>query len=188
MAEYISDITGAHLYGLDYSSEAISQAVSRTVEKCNRLTFVEGLIGEKVFDDNTFDLIISVDTIFFGRNMTKTIKSLINSLKLDGRLAIIFAQMLSKDDKSIDKLKPDNTELAAALKECRLDYKTYDFTRQHFKHMQLKNKTAKSLEPEFIKENHQFIYDNITCESINSSVEYRDFTKSQSRYLYYVQL
>jgi cyclopropane fatty-acyl-phospholipid synthase-like methyltransferase len=64
MAEYISDLTDAHVFGIDYIPEAIKQAQDRTINKKHRLTFKEGCIGEKQFPPEFFDVIISIDTIF----------------------------------------------------------------------------------------------------------------------------
>ena len=45
IAEYISDVTDAHVTGLDYIPTAIAQAQARTAAKADRLTFQVGDIN-----------------------------------------------------------------------------------------------------------------------------------------------
>ena len=45
IAEYISDVTDAHVTGLDYIPTAIAQAQARTAAKADRLTFPVGDIN-----------------------------------------------------------------------------------------------------------------------------------------------
>lgn len=138
MAEYISDFTNAHVYGIDYSDEAISYANERTHLKKDRLAFTEGIIGEPLEQNDFFDTIISIDTIFFGMDLNKTISYVVDATKPGGQLAIIVSEFLINKSDDINKLLPDSTDVAKALVRNGLTYDVYDFTKMHYEHMKLK--------------------------------------------------
>lgn len=188
MAEYVSDITKAHVYGVDYSAEAIKQAIERTIAKKNRLTFEEGCVGIKKFPEGFFDVIISIDSIFFGKNMIETLKRLKESLKPTGKMAIFYSEFIFDENKPLNKLKANNTELAKALNSCKLNFETFDFTKEHYLHMQCKKQAVQSLKCDFEAEGNTFLYKNINEESVDSAVSFESFQKFSSRYLYYVQV
>lgn len=188
MAEYISNLTRAQVFGIDYIPEAIKQAQGRTIKKRDRLTFEEGCIGEKQFPRAFFDVILSVDTIFFGKDMVETLTQLKKSLKPKGQMGILYSEFRFNPKESAEKLKADKTKLAQALKKCNLKYKTWNFTKEHYKHMRLKYKVAQELKSEFEAEGNQFLYENISTESANDSVTFDKFKTFSTRYLYHISL
>jgi SAM-dependent methyltransferase len=188
IAEYISDVTGANLYGIDYSLEAINQAKNRTKKKRSRLSFKQDLIGKLSFPKHFFDLIISIDTIFFGNGIKNNLKQLLPFLKPKGQLAIFFSPFIFECKYDKNKLLADNTSLAEGLKHSKLQYISYDFTQAHYKHMQLKNKIGKSLKNDFTAEGNEFLYDRILTESVDENKSFKSFRQFSTRYLYHVQL
>lgn len=188
MAEYISDLTEAHVYGIDYIPEAIKQAQDRTVDKRHRLTFEEGCIGEKQFPSGFFNVIISIDSIFFGRNMVETLTQLKESLKPKGQMLIFYPEFRFDSNKSLEILKANNTELAKALDKCNLKYETWDFTLEHYKFMRLKHHVAQDLKSEFEAEGNQFLYKNLNDESIDDLMTFDSFKDFSTRYLYHIRL
>ena len=65
MADYIAEHSGAHLTGIDYIPEAIRQANQRTRGRGKRLAFKVMDIGALNFPPESFDTIISIDTLYF---------------------------------------------------------------------------------------------------------------------------
>ena len=51
VTEYISDVTGAHITGVDFAEDAIIRARSRTRAKRNRLTYEVGDMNDLRFPD-----------------------------------------------------------------------------------------------------------------------------------------
>ncbi len=85
IAEYISDRTGAHVTGLDYIPAAIRHAQARTAAKSDRLAFVVGDINALDLEDGAYDVIISIDTMYFSNDTAATIGQLLAALRPGGR-------------------------------------------------------------------------------------------------------
>jgi len=188
MAEYISDLTGAHLYGIDYIPEAIEQAQVRTKQKINRLTFQEKFIDELSFLENSFEVIYSVDTMYFSKDYKETIDQFLRILKPKGQIAIFYMEMSFDPSENKSKLLPDKTALAIALEKCDLKYDYYDFTQDNYRLSQLKRRAAKSLEMDFKNEGNQFIYDRLIIESLDENTNYDEYKLTCSRFLYHIKL
>src|SRR5512140_1846607 len=73
IAEYLSDHSGAHFTGLDYIPLAILQAQIRTITKASRLAFLLGDINQLELPLHAFDLVVSIDSIYFSTDYTTTI-------------------------------------------------------------------------------------------------------------------
>ena len=66
MLGYLQEKTGAYIHGFDYSDEAINIAKSLfTVDS----EFDVGLIGEIDYSEEKFDVITSMDTMYFAKDM-----------------------------------------------------------------------------------------------------------------------
>lgn len=175
MAEYISDITQASITGIDYIAEAIDQATRRTVDKRGRLVFQVANLEYLYFAPESFDAIISVDTIFFGREMDNTIVGLNRILKSGGQMAVFNGDY-------------QQIEFLVALAKHALIYEKFDLSKEHVQHMLLKHQVAKELEKSFEAEGNTFIWKNLMMESfadLNYSKQ-PDFDPGK-RYLYIVK-
>ena len=85
IAEYLSDSTGAHITGLDYIPQAINQAQQRTAAKSDRLAFRVGDINQLEFSKSVFDVVISIDTIYFSEDYAATLQALKAAATGDGQ-------------------------------------------------------------------------------------------------------
>ena len=93
IAEYLSDRTGAHVTGLDYIPLAIRPAKARTgPAKSDRLAFIVGDINALELPREAFDLVLSIDTIYFSEDYDATIRELKTALRPGGRMAIFFVR------------------------------------------------------------------------------------------------
>jgi ubiquinone/menaquinone biosynthesis C-methylase UbiE len=170
IAEYISDSTQASVTGVDYIAEAINQALKRTENKRNRLNFKIGDLEALDFEEESFDVILSIDSIFFGKDLKTTLANLRGILKPEGQMAIFYEE-----------------DLSPALKENDLAYTVYDFSEEHYVHMQLKHRVASRMRKAFEDEGNTFIWENLTTESIATPEPYNPNISSTSRYLYHVK-
>jgi ubiquinone/menaquinone biosynthesis C-methylase UbiE len=171
MAEYISDKTGCKLTGIDYVPEAIESAIRWTEVKRGRLQFMLMNIEHLEFPDNTFDLIYSVDTIFFGRRMDETINGLKRFLKPSGKIAVFNGDYM-------------RDQFLAATSKNNLLIESHDLTDRHVEHMLLKHRVAIELKDEFAAEGNTFFWENLMVESFESlnSISKMDFNP-KARYL-----
>ncbi len=160
IAEYISDLTGAKMVGLDFAAEVIKNAQQQTVDKKDRLTYVPGDMNELSFKEGSFDAIISIDTLYFVESIDATIRRLKKLLKPpNGRLAIFYDQTCDPDE-SRDILLPENTKVGVALSSNGLAYETVDYTTNSKDIWIREIKAAEELKELFVKEDNADIYED----------------------------
>jgi cyclopropane fatty-acyl-phospholipid synthase-like methyltransferase len=188
IAEYLSDRTGAHFTGLDYIPEAIQHARQRTAAKADRLDFIVGDINQLELPAAAFDLILSVDTMYFSEDYTATIAALHAALKPGGQMAIFFSYgrepWVPVDEFPKDKLPPDQTPLAAALQANGLAFRTWDLTAQDLALALRRKEALLQLKAQFEADDALFIYENRLgdSEGIRQAIE----AGLHARYLYWV--
>jgi len=160
IAEYISDLTGAKVTGLDFANQLIRTAQERTADRKNRLIYVVGNMDELAFDEGSFDAVISIDTLYFVESIDVTVKNLRKLLRPPtGRLAIFFDQSVNPDE-SRDILLPENTKVGKALKNNGLTYRAIDFTSNSRQIWIREIHAAEELKELFIKEGNKDIYED----------------------------
>lgn len=184
ITEYISNLTKAQITGIDYVKNAIKKAKERTIKKRSKILFKYMDFNNLKFPDNSFDVIIAIDSIYFFDNLEKAIENLKRVLKSNGKMAIFFTQTI-KIDESPNLLLPDNTKLAIALKMNKLNYEIYDFTELEKNHWKISKEVAENLKKDFVKEKNIDIYNN----RINESENWLKYVESNriSRYLYFIK-
>jgi len=166
IAEYISDLTQAAVTGVDYAPTAIAQAVQRTKSKSDRLHFYVSNIEDLDLGDKLFDVILSIDSIFFGKDLSTTVARLKSLLWPGGQMAIFCGD-----------------ELAAALRQNGLSYDVYDFSRENYAHQQLKHQVATELQEAFAAEGNSFIWENLMAESNVGTAPYDPANSFTPRFL-----
>jgi ubiquinone/menaquinone biosynthesis C-methylase UbiE len=187
ITEYISDLTGAKMVGLDFAAEVISMAQRRTINKKDRLTYVVGDMDDLTFEERSFDAIISIDTLYFVDNIVETIKKLKSLLNpSSGRLAIFYDQSCNPDE-SRDVLLPKNTKVGVALSNNGLVYETVDYTAKSRGIWIREIEAARELKELFAKEGNSDIYEDRaqdakrTLETIENGRQVRHFYLAKSK-------
>lgn len=190
IAEYLSDCTGAQVTGLDYIDLAIQQAQARTTAKADRLQFFTADLNALELPDEAYDVIVSIDTLYFSADLTGTISQLVRALRPGGQLAIFYAHgrepWVPLDEFQVDTLAPDRTPLGVALRANGLTFETQDFTAEEYRLARLRQDVLAELRPRFAAEGLQFIYDNRSgdAQGIRQAIE----DGLHRRYLYHVRL
>ena len=186
IAEYLSDRTGAHVTGIDYIVQAVNTAKVRTATKSDRLKFMFGDINNLELPPQAFDTIILLDTIYFSEDYVKTIRELKTALRPGGKLAIFFSYgrepHIAPEDFPKDRLPPDKTPLAEALRKNTLRFETWDLTAADYRNAQKRKQMLPQLKVQFEQEDAMFIYENRLgeAECISKSIE----DGLHKRYLY----
>ncbi len=166
ISEYIFDHAKAHVYGIDYVPEAIAQAKARTGDKQSLLTFEEGNLDEIGYPADSFDGIVSIDSMYMATDLTATIGQMASALKPSGRMAFYYSHVAGDaSDDGLRSLLPENTPLGLALKANGLEFKTWDYTESDYAHAKLKKELAEELRDEFEQEGNLFLYKNRAGEA-----------------------
>jgi len=183
-AEYVSDVTGAQVTGIDISPVGIRQAQARTVHKRDRLAFQVGNIGELDLPPASFDALILIDTIYFV-NARQVLEQMKRVIRPGGQMGILFSQWI-KPGGPRERLRPEGTTLARALRECGLTFWTWDFSAQEIAHWKKKLDVLAKIRPAFEVEGNQWLYEFRFGEAKKHASTIGPNTRS--RYLYLVPL
>ena len=173
IAEYISDITGAHVTGIDYIPEAVETARKRTASKSEKLKFQIGDVENPVEAEESFDLILSIDSMYFSDSdiLLAAWKKL---LKPGGQMAVFYLSL-------------DGNAISAVLTKNSLSYDVHDLSREHWNHMQRKHDIAKKMKEKFESEGNLFVWENLMMESVSDQSLYNPEKTPMRRYLYIVK-
>lgn len=183
MLEYVCARTGAEGHGFDVSGTAIAQARERTRNN-SRLSFERADINEKQYADESFDVVLAVDTAYFTADMRTTAADIYRWLKPGGRMAVFYSAFRFSPGDPESMLSAHGTAMAKALKAEGITYFINDFTKSHFEHMKKKRAVLKSLRRRFEAEGTLKLYEDTITESADEDISYEDFRAFSSRYLY----
>ena len=186
VAEYLADQTGARVWGVDYSPEAIQQALDRTQAKHDRPDFSVANMDTLDFADESFDTIISIDTLYMPADLEATLRKLMAMLRPGGQLAVFYSHAVWDASRDRTTLLPANTPLGVALRNLGLAFRTWDLTEQTYRLMQHKRQIGEEMRQAFEVEGNQALFDFIVAESEASSAPFDLQTCTQSRFLYHV--
>jgi len=136
ICEYIHQQTGAVVYGLDYSDAAIRYARKRAAG-CAALRFDVGVFGQWDYPPASFDVALSVDTMYFVDDTEAFIRQIYGWLKDGGALGVMYG--------CYDKIEPDIgrdvNSLATAFRAADYTYDAIDYTESHYNLMKRKRMT-----------------------------------------------
>lgn len=189
ISEYIADQTGAHVTGLDYIPLAIQQAQERTVVKSDRLAFIAEDLNSLSFPENSFDAVIAIDTLYFCEDLAATVGKLSAALRPGGQMAVFYSHgpdpHQPKESFPAETLLPDRTPMAQAFQANSLPFRTWDYTDDDYRMIQLRKQVLPDLRARFEAEDCLFIYQNRLDEANGIG----GFTEEglYARYLYHVQ-
>jgi cyclopropane fatty-acyl-phospholipid synthase-like methyltransferase len=186
MIEYIADRYGVLGEGFDISGIAIDAAARRTRGKADKLKFRPGSINGIQYDKNSFDTVLSVDTLYFAEDLKETVLDILAWIKPLGCLAVFYSEFRFTNLDPLEMLTKDGTALAQALHENGIAYTVFDFTKSHYEVMRRKRSILLKLKQAFEEEGAHMLYDNTFTESIDEEVSFEDFRSFSARYLYLV--
>ena len=177
MLGYLQKKTNAFIHGLDYPQKAISNARALFTQKAD---FNEGIIGEIEYPNNSFDIVVSMDTMYFSKNMSAFVGQIKRWLKPDGILFVGY-QEGELVPRTFDEY---TTELAVALKNNGMNFEARNITKQTYELLKKKRETAISHKAEFENEGHIQWFDMLMTQTSWAEESYQKFEKAMARYIY----
>jgi SAM-dependent methyltransferase len=199
LTEYISDVTGAHVTGVDISPVGIEQARARTSEKRDRLEFHVGHIVDWQSRSAAleqaatwtgpgasvgFDTLLLIDTLYFV-DVQKAIEHATRLVAPGGQIGILFSQWIQRGGPK-ERLRPEGTKVGRALQRCGLSFWTWDLTDQEIAHWRKKLDVVARMRPLFEAEGNLWLYGFRLGESKSHARRIGPHTRS--RYLYLVPM
>jgi SAM-dependent methyltransferase len=169
IAEYLSGRTGAHLTGLDYVPGAIRLARERTVDKADHLAFMVGDLNALELPAHHFDVILSIDTIYFSQDYGRTVGELAAALRPGGRMAFLYSYgwepPAQPDAFDSATLAPERTPLGKALRANGLALRAQDWTAADCRLARSRRRILEGLASQFQAEGLGFVYENRMAEA-----------------------
>ena len=177
MLGYLQKKTGAFIHGFDYSGEAIKTAEALFTDRAD---FREGVMGEVDYEENSFDVITSMDTMYFAKDMTEFVAQVKKWLKKDG----VFFVGYQEGDVMPRTESAETTVLAQALQQNGLPYEVTDITRQTYELLQKKREAALAHKKEFLEEQQKDWFDLLLFQTDCATENYEEFAGQMARYLF----
>lgn len=177
MLGYLQEKTGAFIHGFDYSQKAIKNARALFTQRAD---FNEGIIGEIEYPDNSFDIVVSMDTMYFSKDMSAFVGQIKRWLKPDGILFVGY-QEGELVPRTFDEY---TTELAKALKNNGMNFEVKNITKQTYELLKTKRDAATIHKSEFENEGHIQWFDMLMMQTEWVEGSYQQFEKAMARYIY----
>lgn len=180
MLGYLQKKTNAFIHGFDYSEKAIETA--QRLFPINS-EFKEGIIGEIDYPDEFFDVIISMDTMYFSKDMTAFVTQIKKWLKQDG----VFYVGYQEGDVMPKTESFDTTLLSKALVTNGLNYEVTDITKPTYELLKAKRISAIAHQKEFEAEGHKNWFDMLIGQTECATEPFEKFEKRMARYIYVIR-
>lgn len=177
MLGYLQGKTGACIYGFDYSEQAIRTAKEHYPVDSQ---FREGIIGEIEYPQKNFDVIISMDSMYFAKDMTKFTAQIKGWLKDDG----IFFVGYQEGDVIPKTESIETAQLTLALQKNDMPYEAIDITEQTYTMLRKKRETALAYQEDFESEGHKRWFDMLILQTECVEGTYEEFSQKMARYIY----
>lgn len=181
ISDYIHRRTGAKVVGIDLSESAISTAKER-VGNSDTLQFLVMDLQDLTFPAATFTHIVSIDTIYFTRDLRRTLEQFLVIGRPGVKVAIF--RTFPKRSFTRDTWRPELTELASLLTALFGGYDAIDFSAQENQHWARKVEVLESLKSQFDQEGssalYKFRYDEAAYEASIEQFRYLFLSNAQA--------
>ncbi|MBQ8312862.1 MAG: class I SAM-dependent methyltransferase [Clostridia bacterium] len=175
MLAWLQKRLGGSIHGFDYSTQAIA-----TANELHRGDFRVGVMGEIDYPENSFDLITSMDTMYFAPDMAAFVGQLRRWLKPNGMLFVGYQE----GDVQPRTTDAASTVLAQALRRWGMPCQVEDITRETYDLLRRKRRAAENHRQAFLAEGNEDWYAMLIAQTDCAQVPYEEFAKSMARYLF----
>lgn len=180
MLKYLQSKTNAYIHGFDYSKNAIKSALADGNKKSD---FRVGIIGKIKYKAKTFDMITSMDTMYFAKDMSLFVAQILKWLKPQGVLFIGY-----QEGDVMPKTKDSETTLIAkALKDNDLKYEVRDITQVTYDLLKRKRESVIARENDFSGEGLHEWYHVVLNQTNCVTVPYEEYRRNNARYIFIVR-
>lgn len=180
MLGYLQKKTDAHIYGFDYSEEAINTAQFLFPKNSE---FKVGIIGEMDYPEEAFDVIVSMDTMYFAKDMTVFVAQIKKWLKKNGLFFVGY-----QEGDVIPKTESIHTTmLSKALVMNGMRYDAIDITEQTYELLRKKRISAIVHQNEFEAEGYKEWFDMLIGQTDCATESFEQFKEKMARYIYVIR-
>lgn len=180
MLGYLQEQTGAFIHGFDYSEQAIKTAQFLFPQNAD---FREGVIGGMEYPEAMFDVIVSMDTMYFAKDMTAFVARIKKWLKQDGVFFVGYQEgdVMSKTE------GVQSAVLTGALEQNGMKYEVTDITGETYELLKVKREAALAHQSELEAEGYKEWFDLLMLQTECVIEPYEQFKEKMARYIYVVR-
>ena len=180
MLGYLQEKTNAYIHGFDYSGNAIGFAKKMFQDKAE---FRQGNIGEIEYPSEQFDLVVSMDSMYFAPDMEKFVLQIMRWLKKEGVLFVGYQEgdVMPKTDNA------ETTVLAKALEKNNIPYEVEDTTFETYELLKRKREAALLYQKEFEEEGNKDWFDLLMIQTDCVKDSFELFAQNMARYIFVVR-
>ena len=180
MLGYLQEKNGAYIHGFDYSAQAIQTAKALFPAKSE---FREGIIGEIEYPEESFDVITSMDSMYFAKDMTAFVAQIKKWLKPNGVLFVGYQEgdVMPKTE------SVETTVLFDALRKNGMSFEVTDITMQTYELLKTKREAAIAHQEEFEAEGYKEWFDLLMWQTECVTEPFEQFKEKMARYIFVVR-
>ena len=180
MLGYLQKRTNAYIHGFDFSANAINTAKKLFQTNAD---FRHGVIGETDYAPRQFDLITSMDTMYFAPDMERFLLQIIRWLKDDGVLFVCYQEgdIMPKTEDHY------TTVLAQALLKNHIRFEAEDITKETYDLLKKKRETALLYQQDFESEGNKDWFDLLMLQTDCVVEPFDVFAGKMARYIYIIR-
>lgn len=177
MLGYLQKKTGAFIHGFDYSRKAV-----RTAKQLfpDRSDFRRELIDNADYPKDSFDMILSMDSMYFTNHMRKFVGQIWKWMRSGG----VFFCAYQEGDVIPKTENADTSELAKALRENHISFTVSDITKDCYELLKRKRAAAVSFRKDFLQAGEKDWYDMLLMQTECACEPWENFQQKMARYLF----
>ena len=175
MIAWLQARLGGEIHGFDYAAPAIAQA-----NALHRGDFRLGVMGEVDYPPNSFDLITSLDTMYFAPDMAAFVGQVKTWLRPGGVLFVLYQE----GDVMPRTRDASTTVLARALQANGMAFRAEDITRECYDLLRRKWECAEKYRTDFLAEGNGRWYDMLMGQTECALEPYERFREKMARYVF----
>lgn len=142
--------------------------------------FRVGVIGEMEYPQGQFDVIISMDSLYFAKDMSQFVGQVYSWLKEDGLFLIGYQEgdVMPKTENS------ETAVIARALRENHFQYQVTDMTEDTYRMLQRKRESILKYKEAFRNEGLNEWYEMVLGQTECATVSPDEYRRQNARYLF----
>jgi SAM-dependent methyltransferase len=148
ITEYIGNVTGAAMTGVDFADAAIARALERTGAKRQRIAFRVADLNHLDLPKASFDVAMALDTLYFVEDLPRTVADILALLAPAGTF-VAFYSAIRREEDDASVLQPESTRLAQALTGLGKTFISRDFSENDLRFWQASRAATDEMRGEF---------------------------------------
>lgn len=180
LLKYLEQEISCCIHGFDYSENAIKTA---KMINGNEADFQVGCIDDMIYPTDSFDVVLSMDSIYFSKDMTTFVKNVFGWLKTGGKFIVGYQEgdVIPKTENA------DSSLIAQSLHRNGIEYQVDDITYETYNLLVRKRKVIKEFYERFKEDGISMWYDVVLNQTDSILVSYDEYRKNNARYIFTIQ-